>query len=124
VQAGVVEVDQLVVVEGVDGDGGLDVLVAVGRAGGVGEPPAVDLDDERAALGDLRGDVRADRAVRLQLVDVDAVERLELVGPRLEEGELVALVIEGEGAAEAGQRLAAVRVEELDDDVVQQFVSG
>ena len=105
------EVDRL------GGDRGLHVLAAVAGGGGVRQEPRVQLDDDRATVVDLLGDLQRQRTVGLHLVDVDAEERLEVLGRRFEEGPLVAFEIGPHEAAERRERFVAPRVHKLDDDV-------
>ena len=119
VEARVVEVPQqlAVHVDRLRDDRRFHVLVAIARRGGVREVPRVDLDRHRPPVGELLGDLRRQRPVRLHLVDVDPEEPLEILRRRLEERPLVALEVHPHEKAHRRQRLVAARVQELDDDV-------
>ena len=79
--------------------------------------PRVDFDRHRPAGRELLVDLRREQAIRLHLVDVDAVEPLEIFRRRLEERPLVPLEVHPDEEAHRGQRLVAARVQQLHDDV-------
>ncbi len=89
--------------------------VAGGRR--VGQIPGVELDDQRAALRDLLGDLLGQRPVGLHLVDVDPEQQLEVVGEGLEERPLVALEVHPHAQPMRRERLVAAGVQQLDEDV-------
>src|SRR6476661_3766829 len=119
VQRGVVVVPEDLVRE-VDrlGDAaGLHVGVAIARRRGVRQIPGVQLDRHRPAEPELLLDLVGDRAVRLDLMDVQAVEDLHVDGQRLEERPLVVLHVHPDERSERRDRLVAAGMEELADDV-------
>ena len=83
----------------------------------VGEVERVELDDYGPPRRELFDGLRAQAAVRLHLMNVHSVEQLQVLGPRLQEGELVALEVDTERAAEHRERVPAARGQQLDDHV-------
>lgn len=119
VAAAVVEIVQAAAgpVEAEDRDRGLVVLDTIGRADGVGQVEAVDLDEDRVAAGDLHGGLALQAVVDREFLDLQAVEPFEIGGEGLEEGELVAFEVLAQGEAEHRLRHEAAGMQEFDPEI-------
>ena len=87
------------------------------RGRGIGQVPAVDLDRERASVGQRVADLVGQGTVRLGLVDRDPEDVLEIRRVRLEERPLIGLEVQSRGHAEDRERIVATSVDQLDDEV-------
>ncbi len=93
------------------------MLGAVRGAGRVGQEEAVHLDQAESATVDLGGDVGLHRVIQRQFGHHDAVEALQILQRDLEEGELIALVVLGDGETEHRLRCRAVGGKQFDPQI-------
>jgi hypothetical protein len=117
--AGVVEVPEALPAEidGLDPDGGLGVLAPVVGPRRVRQPVRVRLGEHQPPPANELLDVEVERPPDVQLLDVHAVQRGQVAVGLLEEGELVALEVEVQRAAERCQRVVMPGMEHLDPEI-------
>jgi hypothetical protein len=93
------------------------MLGPIGDAAGIGEMVGVDLDQDKAAARELLLDMIDQRPIDRQFLDIETEQGFEIGRGDFEESELVAFEILRHTHAEGRGRLAAERMQRLDEEI-------